>query len=100
MRPLAERKSIHLEARAVSGIVEADRGRLRQILYNLLSNAIKYTPDGGRVWLETATRDGEIGITVADTGVGIAPADQALVISFIDALVTTTRLKRPTAQIS
>jgi signal transduction histidine kinase/DNA-binding response OmpR family regulator len=75
VRPLAERKHIAIGAPATDAVVLADPGRLRQILYNLLSNAIKYTPDGGRVWLAVDDADDAVRITVADTGVGIAPAD-------------------------
>ena len=57
--------------------IASDPMRLRQILINLLSNAVKFTPAGGAIRL-TATRDaasGDLVITVADTGIGIAPAD-------------------------
>lgn len=56
-----------------------DPRRLRQILVNLMSNAIKFT-ESGWVWVEASgTRDGgadALRIDVADTGIGIAPADQ------------------------
>jgi len=57
----------------------ADPIRLRQILLNLLSNAIKFTPDGGRVTLSAMPVDGghDVRFAVSDTGIGIAPADQA-----------------------
>ena len=79
LRPLADRKALRLEARIEPIIVDADRGRLRQIIYNLLSNAIKFTPEGGAVTVQ-ASRSGElIEVVVSDTGIGIAPADQAAV---------------------
>ncbi|HET9387765.1 MAG TPA: ATP-binding protein [Gemmatimonadales bacterium] len=58
--------------------VQADRGRVRQILLNLLSNAIKFTPDGGRITLAAGAVNGEAEarIAVTDTGIGIAPEDQ------------------------
>ncbi len=58
--------------------VQADRGRVRQILLNLLSNAIKFTPDGGRITLAASVENGGdyARIAVTDTGIGIAPEDQ------------------------
>ncbi len=59
-------------------VVTADRGRLRQVLLNLLSNAIKFSTDGGRVTLSARLEDaGRVRVAVSDTGIGIAPADQA-----------------------
>jgi PAS domain S-box-containing protein len=49
--------------------------RLRQILYNLLSNGAKFTQPGGQVSVQAAVEDGFVRITVADTGLGIAPEE-------------------------
>lgn len=59
-------------------VLMADSLAVRQIVFNLLSNAIKYTPRGGRVTI-TATPCGQggVAISVADTGIGISPEDQA-----------------------
>jgi signal transduction histidine kinase len=46
------------------------------VLLNLLSNALKFTPEGGRVAVRAARRDGGVEVVVSDTGVGIAPEDQ------------------------
>ena len=75
--PLAQIKSISVENRVARGTdLLADRVRFKQILYNLMSNAVKFTPEEGRVWIETAT-DGEMfTICVGDTGIGIAPSEQ------------------------
>jgi len=51
-------------------MLDADTGRVRQILYNLLSNAVKYTP-AGSVELTLAADGRDLGITVRDTGIGI-----------------------------
>ncbi len=61
------------------GIVHADERRLKQALYNLISNSVKFTPEGGRIRLTVAREGDELIMTVADTGVGIAPEDQARV---------------------
>jgi signal transduction histidine kinase/DNA-binding response OmpR family regulator len=63
-------------AQAVPGHVLADADRLRQILLNLLANACKFTARGG-FRLAVGVEDGQLAFAVADTGIGIAPADQA-----------------------
>jgi two-component system, OmpR family, sensor histidine kinase BaeS len=55
--------------------VLADPVRLRQIVGNLLSNAVRHTPPGGTVTLGAEAAAGQLVITVADTGTGIAPDD-------------------------
>jgi CheY-like chemotaxis protein len=77
LRPIADLKHVRLETQLGSAVISVDRGRLRQVLYNLLSNAIKFTPEGGTVTLSATVDAGGARISVADTGVGIAPADQA-----------------------
>jgi signal transduction histidine kinase len=56
--------------------VRADERRIRQVVFNLLSNAVKFTPAGGNVVVATEQGDGEVLVSVADTGPGIAPEDQ------------------------
>ena len=75
----ARRHRLALEPAAQSVSVTADRGRVLQILLNLLSNAIKFTPDGGLVTLVARVESGarHVRVTVTDTGIGIAPQDQA-----------------------
>ncbi len=51
--------------------VSFDPARILQVLINFLSNAIKFTPSGGHVVVDTALGDGEVRVTVRDTGVGI-----------------------------
>ncbi len=57
-------------------VVWADEVRLKQILLNLLSNAAKFTPEGGRIRIESGRVNGEVELAVVDTGPGIAPDDQ------------------------
>jgi len=56
-------------------LVDADPDRITQVLRNLLDNAIKYSPAGGLIVVRGAVRGGEVVISVADQGVGIAPED-------------------------
>ena len=76
-----ERAALHgirltLEAAAGLGLVTADELRLKQVLLNLLSNAVKFTPDGGSIVVRAWRDAEEVDVTVTDTGIGIAPADQ------------------------
>ena len=57
--------------------VVGDERRVRQVILNLLSNAVKFTPAGGAVDVSTARVNSEVRVSVADTGPGIAQADQA-----------------------
>lgn len=51
--------------------LNADAIRLAQVVSNLLNNAAKYTPEGGKIWLTVARRDGDAIVSVRDTGEGI-----------------------------
>jgi PAS domain S-box-containing protein len=51
--------------------IDADAGRLEQVLVNLLSNAAKYTPVGGRIDVSAELRGDEIILCVRDNGIGI-----------------------------
>lgn len=57
----------------VHAVVDGDR--VRQVLENLISNAVKYTDAGGRVDVGLVVEGDMVAITVADTGIGIAPED-------------------------
>jgi signal transduction histidine kinase len=59
--------------------ITADERRLRQIVFNLLSNAVKFTPADGRVDVSARLDDGQVEISVADTGPGIAAADREMI---------------------
>jgi two-component system, NtrC family, sensor kinase len=56
-------------------VVAGDERRIRQVIFNLLSNAVKFTPAGGAVDVRAAQVNGEVAVSVADTGPGIAAAD-------------------------
>jgi signal transduction histidine kinase len=57
-------------------VLMTDGDRVLQIITNLLSNAFRWTPDGGRIELGLTQENGSIAVTVADTGPGIAAAEQ------------------------
>ena len=79
---LAEERRITLELTQAPDLPPAwvDLHQMTQVLTNLVVNALNYTAPGGLVTVETAseTRRGRVGVslTVQDTGIGIAPADQ------------------------
>ena len=57
-------------------IIESDGDRVLQIVVNLLSNAFRATPDGGRITLDLAQRNGSVHVAVEDTGPGIPKPTQ------------------------
>jgi signal transduction histidine kinase/ligand-binding sensor domain-containing protein len=70
---IALRQLIHPNTR-----VTADENMLKTIFRNLISNAIKFTPENGTVMLKSKSIGYMVEITVEDTGIGIAPENQAL----------------------
>lgn len=76
--------------------VIGDPNRIRQILVNLASNAIKFTEMGAVAIQAVVVRSGvdrlDVEITVADTGIGLSPADRERVFRpFVQAEASTTR---------
>ena len=70
---------------------QGDQRRLTQVLLNLVGNAIKFTERGG-ISVQAVAADGAFEVTVADTGPGIAPADQERIFEeFQQANTSTTR---------
>jgi GAF domain-containing protein/anti-sigma regulatory factor (Ser/Thr protein kinase) len=61
------------------GEIVGDERKVKQVLLNLLSNAVKFTPEGGRISLKARRTDDTVEIAVTDTGIGIAPQDQAAI---------------------
>lgn len=55
----------------------ADPGEIEIVLNNLVTNAVKYNRDGGRATVTLAADDERVTITVADTGIGLAPDEAA-----------------------
>ena len=81
VRERAQRHGIALGQQIDPGLAEitADERKFKQILLNLLSNAVKFTPDGGRIDVTARREANDIVVAVHDTGIGIAPEDQAAV---------------------
>lgn len=73
--PVAARMGVTLCAEAAPDLpsIRADEDRLIQVLTNLLDNALKFTPTGGKILVGACQDEENIRITVADSGVGIAP---------------------------
>jgi hypothetical protein len=75
VRPTAEAKGVRLD-QAIDPAAEpvnADPGRLQQVIWNLLTNAIKFTPKGGRTAVLVERIGSQMQISVSDTGEGIKP---------------------------
>jgi signal transduction histidine kinase len=81
VRERAQRHGLQLEVDVDQGLGEfsGDERKFKQIMLNLLSNAVKFTPDGGRVEVAARKENGALEVSVRDTGIGIAPEDQAAV---------------------
>jgi two-component system, NtrC family, sensor kinase len=77
----ASRHGITLQVDVVPQLGElvGDERKVKQVVLNLLSNAVKFTPAGGRISLKASQKDGTVEVAVTDTGIGIAPEDQAAV---------------------
>jgi signal transduction histidine kinase/CheY-like chemotaxis protein/CHASE3 domain sensor protein len=78
--PVALEKGLSFTVSASSdcpAFVESDRQRVEQVLKNLLSNALKFTESGGVTLDVHPAQEGTIAFSVTDTGIGIAPEQQA-----------------------
>ncbi len=75
IRPSAAAKKIALDVQVLTDapVLEADRDRIRQIVWNLLSNAVKFTDAGGSVVVTIDQVASHLRMSVRDSGRGIAP---------------------------
>ncbi len=98
IRPQAKEKTLAIEIDTKENVqVQCDRKLIEQALLNLLDNAVKYTPEGGKIWIQTRdfkhvenvdedrrnrhgenatqTRKRRIALEVKDTGIGVPLSD-------------------------
>ncbi len=71
-----------------------DERKIKQILLNLLSNAVEFTPERGQIWVKAMRGESSVIISVADTGIGIPPADQKAIFEKFLQVGTTSAQKR------
>ena len=57
--------------------VEADRDQLYIVIRNLVSNAMKFTPEKGSIYISSKKFNGEVHISIRDTGIGIPESMQS-----------------------
>ena len=70
-----KRQRVTMEVADDARDVQADAGKLQDVVRNLVENAVNYSPESAHIRLATAHAGDRFTITVADSGVGIPPAD-------------------------
>jgi signal transduction histidine kinase len=77
--PLAEARGLVLKAETANEptVASANEAGVRRLLLILIDNALKHTPAGGTITVSSAARDGEVVLSVQDTGEGIPAGSQA-----------------------
>jgi signal transduction histidine kinase/ActR/RegA family two-component response regulator len=71
---VAKHLKVEFRLRAIHTHVEGDPARLQQVFWNLIKNSVKFTPEKGRITIETLNPAPEhIEVRIADTGMGIEP---------------------------
>jgi signal transduction histidine kinase len=95
-RPDAAEQGIDLRLDAADSLpLEADAGRLRQVLDSLVSNALKFTPAGGTVSVTASNSGRALRVEVADTGIGIPQEEIGQLFSRFYRASTATRRAIP-----
>lgn len=80
--------TVRVERSAEAPFLQTDPGRLQQILTNLVANAVKFTPEGGEVYIQIAEgAEGDIRVSVKDSGIGIDSEDIPLATGHFEQLV-------------
>ncbi len=79
VRPEAEARELEITIRLADGapVVRGDAVRLQQVFWNVLKNAVKFTPEGGRIGIDTRLPEGgkAVTITVTDSGIGMTATE-------------------------
>jgi len=77
VEPKARLKNIAIQNDLHENLAQvlADRDRLAQIFVNVLDNAVKFTPDGGKIIIDTKESESYAIVSISDTGIGV-PADE------------------------
>ncbi len=78
--PLAKKKNIQIskcEDSPKEFVMNVDSGKIFQVFQNFISNAIKYSKDNGLVLIKCLKQDGNLIVSVKDSGIGIPKKDQA-----------------------
>jgi signal transduction histidine kinase len=75
--PVAEDKriDIRLNKPSMAAQVTGDRRRLQRVVSNILDNAVKYTPHGGIITVTIKSDEGDVRVSISDTGIGISESD-------------------------
>lgn len=70
----AKKLEVALALNAAESFIKGDAARIAQVFWNLVFNAVKFTPQGGRITVETSNPEtGRVMIAVTDNGIGIQP---------------------------
>jgi signal transduction histidine kinase len=76
LRALAEQKNILIKTEFCPDLnVYADPLMIETVLRNLINNAIKFTPEGGSIEITARKNDGQVFVSVSDSGIGISDED-------------------------
>ncbi len=73
----AAKKQVELHLNGEPCVMKGIRRYLYEIIYNLCDNAIRYNKDGGKVTVDLQNKDGNIILSVSDTGIGIPTEHQS-----------------------
>jgi signal transduction histidine kinase len=92
-RAARNRLGFAAEIDAAVGRWRGDERKFKQVVLNLLTNAVKFTPPGGDVLLRARIEGGWLHVSVTDTGVGIARADQDVIFTEFHQLHSSAQAK-------